>query len=261
MLLERINMLRPIGVLAGNTAKRGCHRLSCTTLLTQVFSAVALVILVGCGKGSNSTATTDSPSPSAVAPAAAQNLPIPQALANIGEYGENLYDAAQAKRWTDARAKLDQLKAAIQQSITELNKADKQRTELQRLVDSLDESITKKAQFETTRDANQVTLVGSELAASYHPKIPAEVNRLDYDGRELEIWSLAHNMAKLRDTAADIRRTWDQVKPQVESHKGTTESQIFTKLVTDVEQATTVAQYQKLAPKILDQVDKLEKVF
>lgn len=68
-------------------------------------------------------------------------------------------------------------------------------------------------------------------------------------------------MAKLRDTAADIRRTWDQVKPQIESHKGTTESQIFTKLVTDVEQATTVAQYQKLAPKILDQVDKLEKVF
>lgn len=51
------------------------------------------------------------------------------------------------------------------------------------------------------------------------------------------------------------------MKPQVESHKGTTESQIFTKLVTDVEQATTVAQYQKLALKILDQVDKLEKVF
>ena len=260
-MFKRTSMLRPIGVLSGNTAKRGRHRPPCTTLLTQVFSAVALVILVGCGKDSNSTATTGSPSPSAVAPVAAQNLPLPQALANIGEYGENLYDSAQAKRWPDARAKLDQLKGAIQQSNTELNKADKQRTELQRLVDSLDKSIAKKAQFETTRDANQVTLMGSELVASYHPKVPVEVTRLDYDGRELEIWSLAHNMTKLKDTAADIRRTWEEVKPKIESHKGTAESKAFGKLVTDVEQATTVAQYQNLAPKILEQVDKLEKVF
>jgi hypothetical protein len=230
-------------------------------VLTQVFSAVAFVILVGCGKGSSPSITTDSPPPSAVAPAAAQILPPPNALANIGEYGENLYDAAQAKKWTDARASLNQLKGAIQQSGTELNKAGEQRTKLQRLVDSLDKSITKKAQFETTRDANQVTLMGSELVASYHPKVPVEVIRLDYEGRELEIWSHAHSMAKLKETAADIRRTWDEVKPQIESHNGTAESRAFGKLVTDAEQATTVAQYQKLAPKILDQVDKLEKVF
>ncbi len=245
-----------------NAAKSRHQRPLSIQLLMQVCSlAVALVILVGCGKESSPRATTDSPPPSAVAPAAAQNLPLPQALANIGEYGENIYDAAQAKNWTDARAKLDQLKGAIQQYSTELNKAVEQRTELQRLVDLLDKSITRKAQFETTRDANQVTLMGSELSASYRPKVPVEVNRLDYDGRELEIWSHAHNMAKLKDTAAHIRRTWDEVKPQIESHNGTAESQTFSKLVTDVEQATTVAQYQKLAPKILEQVDQLEKVF
>ncbi len=233
-----------------------------TVLITVVaIPLAALTGLIGCGTTTNQSATKDAmPSPAA-APATTRKEPAPPALANIGELGENLYDAAKARKWPEARTKFNGLKDAMQNSNATLGKSGEQRNKLQGLVASLDTSIGKKAEFTTMRDANQVTLIVSELMASYETKVPVDINRLDYDGRELEIWARAHDAAKLKETGGDLRQTWDKVKAQVESHNGRAEAQRFSELVKDVEQATTNARYQKLAPQILDQVDKLEKVF
>ncbi|MGI8637728.1 MAG: hypothetical protein ACR2KZ_20195, partial [Segetibacter sp.] len=48
---------------------------------------------------------------------------VPPSLAQMGEYGENIYDAAKAKNWKEADAKLAALKGAIQNSAPELAKA------------------------------------------------------------------------------------------------------------------------------------------
>ncbi|GAC1438623.1 MAG: hypothetical protein NVS9B5_33440 [Terriglobales bacterium] len=190
-----------------------------------------------------------------------QSGTLPASLASLGEYGENIYDAAKSKKWTEAEAKLSALKAAIRQSSAELSKTEDKRAELKGILTSLDNSIAKRDQAATMRNSNQVTLVSSELAASYHPKVPADVAHLDYDGRELEIWSRANDRAKLKATAQDMRETWDRLKPEVESHNGGAEAQKFGQLITETDKAETVAQYRKLAGPVLDEVDNLEKVF
>ena len=59
---------------------------------------------------------------------------------------------------------------------------------------------------------------------------------LDYYGRELEIWSATENIAKLKTTASEMRRTWDAVRPSILSRGGTA-PQKFDALVARVEAA------------------------
>ena len=231
------------------------------TLLTGLVSSAGLT---GCGKSTDTnsnapTAAVGTAASSAAAPN--QSAVMPASLASLGEYGENIYDAAKAKKWTEAAAKFSALKSAIQQSSAELGKAEDKRTQLQESIASLDNAIGKREQATAMRAANQVTLVGSELAASYHPKVPADVARLDYDGRELEIWSRLNDRSKLRSTAQDMRQTWDRLEPEVKSHNGVAEARKFGSLITQTDRAKSVAQYQRLARPVLDEVDALEKVF
>lgn len=231
------------------------------TLLTGLVSSAGLT---GCGKSTDTnsnapTAAVGTAASSAAAPN--QSAVMPASLASLGEYGENIYDAAKAKKWTEAAAKFSALKSAIQQSSAELGKAEDKRTQLQESITSLDNAIGKREQATAMRVANQVTLVGSELAASYHLKVPADVARLDYDGRELEIWSRLNDRSKLRSTAQDMRQTWDRLEPEVKSHNGVAEARKFGSLITQTDRAKSVAQYQRLARPVLDEVDALEKVF
>ena len=229
----------------------------------------ALALLAGVGllaglTGCSKMTTTPEPvsnAPTAATPGAStavqnQSGAVPAGLASLGEYGENIYDAAKSKKWTEAEAKLAALKQAIQEPAV-----DNKRAELQGIVVSLEKSMAKRDQSATMRESNQVTLVSAELAASYHPKVPADVARLDYDGRELEIWSRANDISKLKATARDMRQTWDRLEPEVKMHSGSAQAQKFGKLVTETDRAHSVAQYQKLARPILDEVDNLERVF
>ena len=232
-----------------------------------VIGVGALAGLTGCGKLPTATDTSSNAPTAAVgtpaSPAAApnQSAAMPASLASLGEYGENIYDAAKAKKWTEAAAKFSALKTATQQSSAELGKAEDKRTQLQEIVTSLDSAISNQKQAATMRAANQATLVSSELAASYQTKVPADVARLDYDGRELEIWSRLNDLSKLKSTAQDMRQTWDRLEPEVKSHNGVAEAQKFGSLITQTDRAQSVAQYQRLAGQILDEVDRLEKVF
>jgi hypothetical protein len=107
----------------------------------------------------------------------------------------------------------------VQSSAHDLSGAPNERGQLDAAVTALDHSVPHHDKSATMRDANQVTLLASELTASYHPKIP-DVARLDFDGRDLEIWSAAHHIPKLKHTAEDIHHTWDQVRPAVEAYNG-----------------------------------------
>ncbi|MEP6945312.1 MAG: hypothetical protein ABJA02_05295, partial [Acidobacteriota bacterium] len=84
---------------------------------------------------------------------------------------------------------------------------------------------------------------------------------LDFYGRELEIWSMAKDEAKLKSTAQAIRQTWNDVKPKIEVKGGTKQAQNFEMLVAKTDAAKNVGDYAKAAKPILDEVDNLEKVF
>lgn len=231
------------------------------------FAAVALAAALGCNS-STVTPATPPPAGSATGETGSNSAPatpvvksVPPALAQMGEYGENIYDAAKAGKWQEAESKLASLKNTVQSSAQDLSSAPNERGQLDATITALDKSVPHHAKSATMRDANQVTFLAAELTAPYHPKVPADVARLDFDGRELEIWSAAHDIPKLKHTAEDIHQTWDQVRPEVEAHNGQSAAKDFDALVAKVDHAHTAGQYHAVANPLLDQVDKLESVF
>jgi hypothetical protein len=111
------------------------------------------------------------------------------------------------------------------------------------------------------RVANQVTLIAANLTEPFALKVPVDVTRLDYYGRELEIWAAADDEAKLRETAAEMRKTWDRLRPTVVDHKAAAEAKQFDELVARVEAAKSSREYSLAATSVLEGVDNLENVF
>lgn len=222
-----------------------------------ILGLLAATFVAGC---SHSSDQQSSAAPQvAVNQEASAGAPPPQALAEAGEYSENIYDMAKVSDWTQAAAKL----ALLKESVAKLKSAmpAPSLSQLASSLTALDKAVMAKDRKTTLREANQITLNVADLHATYKLEAPIEITKLDYYGRELEIWAAAKDNEKLRDTAASMRLAWDHVRPAVEAHNGSAEAAKFSALMAKVEAAKTAGDYGKLAGPVLDQVDSLEKVF
>jgi hypothetical protein len=232
--------------------------------------AVFLIIWFGaCSSTSSSTTNMRKPAPTGNAPAAAPASAsaavttaesVPQSLANAGEYGENAYDYAKANDWKNADIKLAALKAAAKQVRTDVKNNSAAVERLDGNVATLDRAVSSKDRQATMREANQVTLDVANLTTAYKLSVPVEVTRLDYYGRELEVWAQAKDASKLQATAREMRREWDALRPSIEG-KSATQAKKFNALVAQVESAKTTADYARVATPVLNEVDNLEKLF
>jgi hypothetical protein len=181
--------------------------------------------------------------------------PVPTALAAAGEHGENLYDAAKAKAWRTAGRRLKALEADVALLDTQ---PDANR--LQDEVDSLRQSVARRERQATMVHANQVTRIVAEMTEPYAPKVPVEVTRLDYYGRELEIGSETGETPRLVSAVQGIRHEWDAVRQAV-SARDSLVARKFDALVTRIERARSSAEYRRPAAEELAEVDDLEHVF
>lgn len=186
---------------------------------------------------------------------------VPTSLANAGEYGENIYDYVKANDWAKAGTKLTSLKDAAKQIRTAVTNASAGEDKLDANIAVLDKAVAAKDRQAALREANQVTLDVADMTAPFKPPVPIEVTRLDYQGRELEVWAAAKDAGKLKSTADEMQQTWNALRPQIESHNGAAEAKKFGDLVARVEAAKTPDEYARLAKPVLDEVDNLEKVF
>ncbi len=163
-------MRTAMSFLSNETVARCVHRSGHSALITGVAVTLApLIGLTACATKTDQSATKEAMPSIAAAPAppaATQKEPAPQTLANVGEFGENIYDAAKAGKWSEAQTKLTELKDAMKTSGATLSKSSEQQNKLQGLVASLDTSIGKKAKSTTMRDANQVMLKSADIAGT-----------------------------------------------------------------------------------------------
>ncbi|HYR77411.1 MAG TPA: hypothetical protein VEM96_16475 [Pyrinomonadaceae bacterium] len=224
--------------------------------------AIIVFLTIGlnaCSSGSSDAAKTNR----AVTPpgaSVAKTDSVPTSLSNTGEYGENVYDYAKANDWKNADAKLAALKDAVKNVRAEVQNQSKAVDRLDSNIAALDRAVTAKDRPAAMREANQVTLDVANMTTAYKLSGPVEVTRLDYYGRELEVWAQAQDANKLQATAREMRRTWDSLRPSVEAHKAT-EAKKFDALVAQVESAKTPADYARVATPVLNEVDNLEKLF
>lgn len=182
---------------------------------------------------------------------------MPAAVTDAGEFAENIYDFAKAKDWAKADAKL----ASLEKSVNELKTANLATPEIIASTDSIDKAVKAKNEIDAMRQSNQATFLVAELSAKYNQKVPVEVVKLDYYGREIEVAAMTKDEAKLKQTAQAIRQTWNAVKLKIEAKGAGKFAAKFESLVAQTEKAASVSDYAKVATPILDEVDNLEKVF
>jgi|GEM_PF-2301478 len=201
-------------------------------------------------------ATVDT-SPAATHPGpAAPPPPAPSNVGDPGELSENIYDAAKARDWTTATAKLDSLRMMLTSSPAAGGEGTQAR--VQRLADAV-----------AARDRTKAMEAGNALTRDFAPataaasNTPVEVVMLDYFGRELEIGAAEGEagMDRLRRAGTEIRSTWDAVRPRVVERGGDEVARSFDALVQRVEQARTPGEHGAVATPLLDEVDRLEAVF
>ena len=231
---------------------------------TVALGGLAVIVFLtiwlnACSSGSPEAAKTNK----AVTPtttSSAKTESVPTSLSNAGEYGENVYDYAKVNDWKNADVKLAALRDAVKKVRTEVKNQSAAVDRLDTNVAALDRAVTAKDRQAAMREANQVTLDVANMTTAYKLSVPVEVTRLDYYGRELEVWAQAQDANKLQATAREMRRTWDSLRPSVEAHKAT-EAKKFDALVAQVESAKAPADYARVATPVLNEVDNLEKLF
>jgi hypothetical protein len=197
----------------------------------------------------------------AAAPTAVPARPprIPSALTDAGEHAENLYDAAKANDWRTAEHKLQ----ALEGDVARLRADTATSAAARQLADELAElrqSVPKHQRQTTMAEANEITLVVANLTEPYAPNVPVEVTRLDYYGRELELWSETGTAARLERAVQGLGREWEHVHAQVEARSPDVAKR-FDALVARVERAKGAAELHRLSQEELDEVDELERVF
>jgi hypothetical protein len=185
----------------------------------------------------------------------------PASLVNVGEFGENVFDLVKAKDWPKVSDKFKDLEAAVKQLAGDLKEAEKGIKRLDPIMAALGKAIAAKDQHLAMREANQVTLIAADLIEPFNPQVPAAVTRLDYFGRELEIWVADKDLGKLKSAGEAMIKVWEKLHPTVKTRGGEAEAKKFEALMIQVAAAKTIEDYGRLATPILDEVDNLEKVF
>ena len=213
----------------------------------------------GNGQPGATNTQTGAPATPASTDAGTSAATVPKPLSAAGEYAENVYDAAKVKDWKTADAKLAALKDSAAQlrgapGVGDLGTLRADTAALEKAVGARDRQAALLA-------SNKATFDAANLSASFDNPVPVAVTKLDYYGRQVQVQAAAGDAAALKQTAAEVRSTWDGVRPQVVSNGGAAEAKKFNGLVARLQQANTPDQYGRLATPILDQVDHLEKVF
>jgi hypothetical protein len=109
---------------------------------------------------------------------------------------------------------------------------------------ALDRAVAAKDRPATMREANQVTFEVANMTTAYKLNAPVEVTKLDFYGRELEVWAQTKDANKLQTTARELRQTWDSLRATIAA-KSATEAKSFDALVAQVEAAKTPADYDE----------------
>lgn len=192
-----------------------------------------------------------------------QPADVAAAVAEIGELGSAMYGLANDNNWDPLFEKLDALDKIASSLRPEADEGGKAKQRLTECITDLAQSAAARDSLGAMQAANQITLIAADLGGRLGPQppVPTDVARLDYYGRELQIWSEDKNEAKLRQTADALQAIWNQVRGEVLRRGGLLQARRFDSLVAEVQAAKSFDQYAALVPSMVDAVDGIEKLF
>ncbi|GBD22622.1 hypothetical protein HRbin29_00259 [bacterium HR29] len=114
------------------------------------------------------------------------------------------------------------------------------------------------------QSANELSAAVIELFAIYHPKVPADIGRLDVWERQVVLDVAAHNYDAAAASLAKVKSVWDNVKASVLEHDGKDVAAPFLASIAKQEQALLAKDGATLTSEAengLELIDALEGLY
>jgi hypothetical protein len=132
---------------------------------------------------------------------------------------------------------------------------------LGRTIADLEKAIASKNRLDTMRFSNRITLIAATVAVPFRPSVPTEVSLLDYNGRELEIWSEVKVTEKLSSIVIRMHLAWQTLMPKLIEQNRIKELRRFSDLMGRLELARVPEDYGRLSRQVLAETDVLKAIF
>jgi hypothetical protein len=183
-------------------------------------------------------------------------------LDSLTESAEDIYALAQSGKMERVGKKLDALKknaAAVDYLQDQGSSILLPR--LGRTIADLERAIAAKNRLDTMRYSNRVTLIAATVAVPLKPSLPTEVSLLDYNGRELEIWSEVKMTDKLSNIVIRMHLAWQTLMPKLIEQNGIKELRRFSDIMGHLELARVPEEYGRLSRQVLVETDAMKCIF
>jgi len=132
---------------------------------------------------------------------------------------------------------------------------------LGRTIADLEGAVQAKNRLDTMRFANRITLIAATVAVPFKPTVPTEVLLLDYNGRELEIWSELKKLDKLSSVVIRMHLAWQTLMPKLVEQNSLKELRRFSDLMGHLELAKVPEEYGRLSRQVLVETDGMKSLF
>jgi hypothetical protein len=194
--------------------------------------------------------------------AAPRGNSIASDLDALADTGEEIFELAMAGKMDRLGRKLEALKknaAALSYIQDQSNSILLPR--LGHTVIDLDQAISAKDRLDTMRYANRITLIAATVAVHLKPNVPTEVSLLEYNGRELGIWSEMKKTEKLSNIVMRMHLAWQTLMPKLIEHNGIKELRRFSEIMGRLEAAKTPEEYGRLSRLATSEIYDMKAIF
>jgi len=181
----------------------------------------------------------------------------PLALSEVDDAARYLFESARDSKWMEAEAQLRTLRDAVEDLPAGLQPADVA-SALRGRMRELPDTVAQRDRVRTMEAANAITQSVIGLSTRFQTRVPAQIPTLAYLGRQLELGIAAQQPALIARATADIRQTWNELRPQLEHAGHVADVRRMTDIVVSLESTTQVADVGLLARSELDVVSHLE---
>jgi hypothetical protein len=181
----------------------------------------------------------------------------PLALSEVDDSARYLFEYARDAKWMQANGQLDTLQRAVGDLPIGLRPADVAAA-LRNRIRELPDDVSRHERIRTMEAANAITESVIGLSAAFQSPVPAQVPRLAYLGRQIEVGIAAGRKAAIARAVAEIRQTWDELRPELEGRGHRADVRRMTDIVVSLETTKETAEDAALARDELATVSHLE---
>jgi len=183
-------------------------------------------------------------------------------LDSLSACAEEIFTLALSGKMERAARKLDALKrnaAAFDYIQDEASSILLPR--LGRTIADLEKAIAARNRLDTMLYSNRITLIAATVQVPFKPSLPTEVSLLDYNGRELAIWSEVKKLNKLSNIVIRMHLAWQTLMPKLIEQNGIKELRRFSDIMGHLETARMPEEYGRLSRQVLSETDLMKYLF